>query len=157
MISLHRLPASELHRLSQLRTGPGQQNFVGDGATMILDPTPQVSFHEIRCSNGSAVGMFKLDPLYWMRHGFATPADIGLRGFLIDAALQGCGFGSAALAALPQHAREMHPGHRSVVLTVNTANPVAYRTYLRAGLEDRGELYLGAPQGPEHVLWLTLR
>ena len=124
---------------------------------MILDPTPQVSFHEIRDGDGLAVGMFTLDPLYWTRHDFATPADMGLRGFLIDAPLQGRGLGSAALAALPGHLRALHPGFRSVVLTVNTANPVAYRTYLRAGLEDRGELYHGAPQGPEHVLWLALR
>lgn len=155
MISLHRLAAGRLHRLAGLRTRPGQGDFVGHGAEMILDPTPEVTFHEIRAADGRTVGMFKLDPLYWQRHGFATPNDIGLRGLLIDAPLQGRGFGGAALAALPAHVRDHYPERRALVLTVNVANPVAYRAYLRAGLEDRGEFYQG-PQGAEHILWLGL-
>lgn len=156
MISLHRLPADRLHRLAGLRTAPGQQDFVGDGADMILDQTPGVSFHEIRGEDGGAVGMFKLDPLYWQRHRFATPDDIGLRGFLIDAPLQGRGLGRAALRALPAHVRALHPERRAVVLTVNVVNAVARHAYLRAGLEDRGEVWRG-PFGLEHVLWLALR
>ena len=156
MISLHRLAAGRLHRLAGLRTRPGQQDFVGHGAEMIRDPTPEVSFHEIRAEDGRAVGMFKLDPLYWQRHDFATPDDIGLRGLLIDAALQGRGYGCAALTALPGHVRAHYPDRGALVLTVNVANPVAYRAYLRAGLEDHGALYLG-PHGAEHILWLNLR
>lgn len=156
MISLHRLAPDRLDRLAGLRTAPGQEDFVGHGAEMILDPTPELSFHEVRGPDGRAVGMFKLDPLYWQRHGFATPEDIGLRGFLIDAVLQGRGFGSAALRALPGHVRALHPGCRAVVLTVNVVNAIARRTYLRAGLKDRGEVWHGS-HGREHVLWLDLR
>lgn len=157
MISLHRLPADRLDRLAGLRTAPGQQDFVGSGAEMIRESTPGVSFHEIRGPGGDAVGMFKLDAFYWQRHDFAGLEDVGLRGLLVDADAQGRGYGGAALAALAAHVRAHHPERRSLVLTVNVANPLAYRAYMRAGFEDRGALYLGGPHGPQHILWLRLR
>ena len=45
---------------------------------------------------------------------------------------------------------------RRIVLSVNVRNPVAIRTYARAGFADTGELYLGGTAGPQHVfeLWL---
>lgn len=156
MISLHRLDPAELHRLARLRTGPGQQRFVGSGAGMIRDPAEGVTFHEIRAPDGRAVGMFKLDPLYWRRHDFATPQDVGLRGLLIDAAEQGKGFGSAALVALAAHVHGLMPDRQRLFLTVNTANPIALRAYRRARFKDHGGIYLGSYSEPQFVLWLAL-
>jgi RimJ/RimL family protein N-acetyltransferase len=45
---------------------------------------------------------------------------------------------------------------RRVVLSVNVANPVAIHTYLRAGFTDRGELFHGGAEGPQHVLELAV-
>ena len=157
MITLHRLDRAQLHRLEHLRLRPGQQRFVGSGAQMIRDTGVGVTFHEVRAPAGNAVGMFKLDPLYFERHEFATPQDVGLRGLLIDAAAQGQGYGSAALDALADHVRAVNADRSSLVLTVNTTNPVARYIYLRAGFRDRGEKYFGGSSGPQHVLWLTLR
>lgn len=156
MISLHRLPASGLHRLAALRIAPGQQDFVEDGARMIRDQTPGLSFHEVR-RGGAAVGMFKLDPLYFQRHDFAAPDQIGMRGVLIDADHQGQGLGALMLAALPAHVRAEYPRAQQVVLTVNLRNTRALAAYLAAGFRDEGDLYLGGTHGPQHILRLDLK
>ena len=82
--------------------------------------------------------------------------DVLLRAFLVDAAAQGRGVATRALAALPDFVAERLPGVRRVVLSVNVRNPVAIRTYARAGFADTGALYLGGTAGPQHVfeLWL---
>ena len=157
MIALHRLHRGELHRLAGLRLAPGQEGFVGSGAEMIRDRTEGLLFYEVRdTASGAAVGMFKLDPLYWQRNPHAGPQDVGLRGVLVDASAQGRGIGRAMLAQLPDAVRAAFPGARRVVLTVNVDNPRARRAYLAAGFRDAGELYLGGRNGPQHILRLDL-
>ena len=84
------------------------------------------------------------------------PRDVLLRAFLVDAAAQGRGIATRALAHLPDFVAERLPGARRIVLSVNLRNPVAIRTYARAGFADTGELYHGGAAGPQHVfeLWL---
>jgi RimJ/RimL family protein N-acetyltransferase len=84
------------------------------------------------------------------------PRDVLLRAFLVDAAAQGRGIATRALAALPDFVSERLPGVRRIVLSVNVRNPVAIRTYARAGFADSGALYHGGAAGPQHVfeLWL---
>lgn len=43
-----------------------------------------------------------------------------------------------------------------MVLTVNARNPAARAVYLAGGFADTGELYLGGPAGPQHVMRLPL-
>ena len=83
-------------------------------------------------------------------------ADLLLRGFFVDAAAQGRGVASRAVAALPDVLRRDFPRARTVVLTVNVRNPVARAVYVRGGFVDDGELYLGGSVGPQHVLRLGL-
>lgn len=153
MIRLVHVPPIDLKRLSRLRQHPGQ--YASDGAAMILDPTPKLSFHAIE-HDGRLVGMFKLDPLYHERHDFAAPTSIGLRGMLIDAARQGRGLGQRALAELPPHVALHYPDAAEVVLTVNLQNPAARAVYLKAGFRDEGEVYTGGTRGPQHVMRLGL-
>jgi RimJ/RimL family protein N-acetyltransferase len=82
--------------------------------------------------------------------------DVLLRAFLVDARAQGRGIATRALAALPDFVAESLPGVHRIVLSVNVKNPVAIRTYARAGFADSGRLYLGGAAGPQHVfeLWL---
>ena len=84
------------------------------------------------------------------------PRDVLLRAVLVDAAAQGKGIATRALAVLPDYVAERLPGARRIVLSVNVRNPVAIRTYARAGFADTGELYHGGAAGPQHVfeLWL---
>ncbi len=83
-------------------------------------------------------------------------ADLLLRGFLVDAAEQGRGVASRAVAALPEVVRRDFPAARTVVLTVNVRNPAARAVYLRGGFVDAGELHLGGSAGPQHVLRLDV-
>jgi RimJ/RimL family protein N-acetyltransferase len=85
--------------------------------------------------------------------------DVLLRAFLVDARAQGRGIATRALAALPDYVAARLPGVRRIVLTVNVKNPVAIRTYERAGFVEAAHpprLYLGGAAGPQHVfeLWL---
>ena len=81
-------------------------------------------------------------------------ADLLLRGFFVDAAAQGRGVATRAVAALPEVVRRDFPHVRTVVLTVNVRNPAARAVYLRGGFVDAGELYLAGSAGPQHVLRL---
>lgn len=153
-ITLGPILPERLNELAALRQLPGQ--YANDGAVMILDDTPGLSFHAIH-DGTDLVGMFKLDPRYPERHDFAVATDLGLRGVLIDARYQGQGFGSAAMAALPAYAALQYPQKRRLVLTVNLLNPAAYASYRKAGFRDEGEIFTGGSRGPQHILWADLR
>ncbi|MBA4490147.1 GNAT family N-acetyltransferase [Paracoccus sp. S1E-3] len=154
MIRLSPVPPRQLGDLAGLRQQPGQ--YANDGAQMILDDTPELSFHAIH-DGAELVGMFKLDPRYPERHDFAAPTDLGIRGVLIDARCQGRGIGTRAMAALPAYAATQYPDKRRLVLTVNLLNPAAYAAYRKAGFHDRGEIFTGGSRGPQHILWADLR
>ncbi|AGT08432.1 GNAT family N-acetyltransferase [Paracoccus aminophilus] len=149
MIRLTRLGDTDLAQLNKLRQKPGQ--YADHGATMILDPTPGISFHAIHADD-DLIGMFKLDPFYHQRHDFATETQLGLRGVLIDETHQGKGYGTSAMCALPDHARLHYPDMRQIVLTVNLLNPSGRAAYLKAGFADLGEIYYGGSRGPQHIL-----
>lgn len=152
-ITLSPVGPEHLADLAHLRQHPGQ--YANDGAQMIRDPTPDLSFHAIH-DGALLVGMFKLDPLYPERHAFAQASDLGLRGVLIDAAHQGRGLGTRAMAALPAYAARQYPGKHRLVLTVNLLNPAAYAAYRKAGFRDEGQIFTGGSRGPQHILWADL-
>lgn len=154
MITLSVVPRSRLSELAGLRQRPGQ--YANDGAEMIRDATPGLSFHAIH-ADGLLVGMFKLDPLYPERHDFADDSDLGLRGVLVDLRHQGRGLGTRAMAALPGYAALLYPRKQRLVLTVNLLNAAAYASYRKAGFRDRGEIFTGGSRGPQHILRADLR
>jgi RimJ/RimL family protein N-acetyltransferase len=86
----------------------------------------------------------------------AAPGTVGVRALYVDAAHQGRGVGTAMLRLLPAFVRLRFPQAQRIALTVNTANVVALRAYLRAGFADTGRLYHGGALGPQHVLELEL-
>lgn len=155
VINLVPIPPARLHELAGLTQYAGQ--YANDGAVMIRDDTPELSFHAIIDRERGLAGMFKLDPLYPERHDFADPTDLGLRGMLVDSAFQGLGIGGAVMAALPAYAGALYPEKQRLVLTVNLLNPIAYRTYRGAGFRDEGQIYSGGSRGPQHILWADLR
>jgi RimJ/RimL family protein N-acetyltransferase len=142
-------------RLLALAPRPDQEPFAGRASDTLraaeADPfrTPVAIVDD-----GRPVGIFVLQreaaPLA------PGPHDLLLRAFFVDAAAQGRGIAGRALARLPDFVRHHLPAARRIVLSVNVRNPIAIRTYLRAGFADRGELYHGGAMGPQHVLELTL-
>jgi ribosomal protein S18 acetylase RimI-like enzyme len=79
-----------------------------------------------------------------------------LRAFLVDAAWQGRGVGSRALALLPAYVHGRDPDVRRIVLTVNVENARARRVYRAAGFRDTGERYQRPGAGPQIVMALGL-
>ena len=89
------------------------------------------------------VGFFVLCRGEQIAHFASGPNTIGVFNFMIDAREQGKGYGTETLAVLNEYLLENHPEFTELNLTVDTANPRAYRAYLRAGFEDAGKLYHG--------------
>jgi RimJ/RimL family protein N-acetyltransferase len=143
-------------RLLVLAPHPGQERFSGRIAETLPEAEADPGRRPVAILEGAdPVGFFVL------HRGPAgelapDPGDVLMRAFLVDAAAQGRGIATRALAALPAFVAEHLPGARRVVLSVNTRNPVAVRTYRRAGFADSGALYHGGAAGPQHVLVLAL-
>jgi len=144
-------------RLLALAPRPEQERFAGRLAETLpaaeADPDREpVAILE----RGEPVGFFVLHR--GPGAGVLAPEtrDVLLRAFLIDARAQGRGIATRALAVLPGFVAETLPGAHRIVLSVNVRNPVAIRTYARAGFADTGRLYHGGAAGPQHVfeLWL---
>ena len=106
---------------------------------------------------GRVVGFFALCRGEQVEHCASSATTMGFRAFLIDASKQGKGYGTAVSTVLREYLLGHHPEFTELNLTVDTANPRAYRAYLRAGFEDAGKLYHGGKAGPQHVLSLPLR
>ena len=144
-------------RLLGLAPRPDQERFAGRLAETLpaaeADPDREPVAILV---GGEPVGFFVLAPRAGRRRPRARGRDVLLRAFLVDASAQGRGIATRALAGLPDFVAERLPGVRRIVLSVNVRNPVAIRTYARAGFADTGELYLGGTAGPQHVfeLWL---
>lgn len=74
-----------------------------------------------------------------------------LRSFVIGAAHQGRGLGTAAARAARALAPRVASGAAVVVLTVNEQNAPGLRAYPRAGFTDVGR-YLGGDAGPQRAM-----
>ena len=142
-----------------LDVAPDQRRFVGDTAFNLVDSLRDPMSEAIAVRAGDAVvGFYRLDfaPRTVLGRDHAEPT-VGLRAFMIDHRQQGHGYGLLAVAACVDDLRLRHPGRRLLVLTVNCANPVAIRAYLRAGFLDTGELFRGGSAGPQHVMQYRLQ
>jgi RimJ/RimL family protein N-acetyltransferase len=144
-------------RLLRLAARPEQERFAG----RLTETLPAAEADPERepvaiLADGEPVGFFVLHRGPAAGELAAERRDVLLRAFLVDAGAQGRGIATRALAALPDFVAERLPDVRRIVLSVNVKNPVAIRTYARAGFADSGRLYLGGTAGPQHVfeLWL---
>lgn len=155
MIALEPLGRNQFDRVAHIRVSPTQEPFCGAIADHFAMDEPGCDFH-IVTRGDRAVGFFKIDRNYAARFDFADPAEIGLRGMMIDRAEQGRGTGKAAMLALRPHLARRYPKAPACVLTVNIVNPAARAIYLAGGFLDGGELYHGGRIGPQHILRLNL-
>jgi RimJ/RimL family protein N-acetyltransferase len=143
--------------LLRLAPRPDQERFAG----RLADTLPAAEADPERTpvaivADGAPVGFFVLHRGPAAGVLAPEPRDVLLRAFLVDARFQGRGIATRALAALPDFVAVHLPGIHRIVLSVNVRNPVAIRTYQRAGFADTGGLYHGGVSGPQHVfeLWL---
>ncbi|WP_017536811.1 GNAT family N-acetyltransferase [Nocardiopsis halophila] len=150
-----------------LRLAPGQGRFVDPPVATLpkADADPgQVPFAVL--VDGETAGFGILDRSVPAGTGI-VPGDgasitsaperaLMLRSFLIAVRWQGEGVGRRSCRLLPRAAREVAPEADELLLTVNTANPAAYRAYTAGGFTDTGRVYLGGDAGPQHVLSMPL-
>lgn len=141
-----------------LRVGPGQQAYVGDIGFNLADAQRDPFSLPVAVIAGERViGYYRLDcaPNTVAGRDLGEPT-LGLRGFLIDQDLQGCGFGTRAMLACIADARRRYPHHRLLVLAVHCCNQAAIRAYENAGFHDTGERLPGGAAGPQRLLLLRL-
>jgi RimJ/RimL family protein N-acetyltransferase len=144
-------------RLLALAPRPEQERFAGRLAETLPAAEADPEREPVAIlADGEPVGFFVLHRGPAAGELAPEGRDVLLRAFLVDAAAQGRGIATRALAGLPDFVSERLPGVRRIVLSVNVKNPAAIRTYERAGFSDSGRLYLGGAAGPQHVfeLWL---
>lgn len=155
MIGFARLGPDDAPRVDHLTLGPGQERFTAHPASRLGALRPAEEAWAILW-RGDVAGFLVIDLSYSEQYDFALPGEAGLRSVLIDAARQGEGIGSAAMAALRGLMAEHYPAAESLVLTVNAGNPAARAVYLKAGFADTGALYHGGRSGPQQVLRMAL-
>jgi len=154
-VTLAPLTRTDFARVAHIRVHPDQIRFSGTVAEAFETDEDGVDFHAI-LQGRDAVGFFKIDRHYPETYPFARPGELGLRAFIVDAARQGEGLGTAAIRALPAYLRDLYPSAPAVVLSVNYSNPPAIRAYLSGGFADTGEMWPHGSAGPQHIMRLPL-
>nr|WP_285892423.1 GNAT family N-acetyltransferase [Vibrio intestinalis] len=140
-----------LDEVSQLTVVEEQQAFVGTMQEILANVNDEVHPHVI-LHQQQVVGFFLIDTHYQYGYDFCLQDGLGLRAFFIDAAQQAKGFGTRAVESLSAHLSLNYPRFKSIYLTVNCENPIAYGCYQKAGFFDTGKLYHGGPSGPQHIM-----
>lgn len=154
-LGYERLAPGDRARVAHLATAPGQERFTAHPATRLGTLREGEDPWAVLWS-GTVAGFLIIDRGYAGQYDFAWPGEPGLRSVLIDAARQGEGIGTAAMTGLRGLMATHYPEAKSLVLTVNAANPAARRVYAAAGFGDTGFLFHGGRAGPQHILRMTL-
>lgn len=155
MIAIEKLSATHIDVVEPIEMTDEQAIYAGTVGDFLSDDAAPIDRYVIT-DGGKVIGFFKIDREYANHHGFCEAKSLGLRAFLIDLSQQGKGIGKRAAKAIKPSMEQVYPGYHALYLTVNCKNPAAYRCYLGAGFVDTGELYLGGPAGPQHVMKLAL-
>ncbi|WP_426662013.1 GNAT family N-acetyltransferase [Rhodanobacter aciditrophus] len=142
----------------RLRVQPEQEGFVSPPARTLPDAEHCSGSEPMAILlDGVPIGYYRIERSARSLTGRDDDADaLGLRSFQLDAAWQGRGLGSAAMAALLADLAQRHPQARRIMLTVGCDNTTALELYRRAGFANSGALYHGGRSGPQHLLWRAL-
>lgn len=151
MVTIERLTASHINEVKSIELMEEQIQFAGTAQDFLQDKDESVLLY-ITKSDGHVVGFFKIDTAYPTTYEFCPSGSVGLRAFAIDKKQQGKGLGTRAVKALLAFYQGQINGDSNIYLTVNCKNPAARVCYLKSGFEDTGELYLGGPAGPQHIM-----
>lgn len=153
-LSLAQLGPNDLERVAHITVAAHQIVFSGTVHEAFETAEADVDFHAILDAD-HAIGFFKIDRGYPKTYPFAPKGSLGLRAFMIDHAVQGCGYASAAIALLRGYL-PLHYNADAVFLTVNISNPAAVKCYLNGGFTDTGEVWPHGMAGPQHIMRLSL-
>lgn len=155
MISLHPFDRGSVARVQHITVAPEQVKFAGTVDDVLVPQAETLDLYEIH-QDGAAVGIFRIDRAYHLAYDFAAPADLGLRGVIVDRNQQGQGVGRKAMAELKRFLPPLYPDRTKLWLTVNMANPAAIAVYEKAGFADTGNIWPHGKAGPQKIMFLPL-
>ena len=142
-----------------LRVAADQIAYVGDVAFNLSDARRDpLSDAMAVLADDRVVGFYRLDfaPNAVAGRDLGEPA-LGLRAMMIDAGMQGLGYGTLALQACCDDASLRHPHRRLLALAVHGSNHRALGVYHRAGFVDSGQRLPGGAAGEQHLLLRRLQ
>ncbi|EGQ8512295.1 GNAT family N-acetyltransferase [Vibrio parahaemolyticus] len=152
MISIEKYSVKREYEANLLSVKPEQSEFTVGNITEVVSSLKEYEHPHLIISNGEVAGFFLLDLSYAETYGFSNSKALGVRALLVDQRFQGQGVATKAINLLPSYVVNNYPDFQVLQLTVNCRNKAAYNCYCKCGFEDTGELYLGGPVGPQHVM-----
>ncbi|WP_217516109.1 GNAT family N-acetyltransferase [Vibrio metschnikovii] len=155
MLIIEKYNKSRDAEVEKLRVKPEQVQFTVDKLGEFILSLKEDEHPHLIIENDQVVGFFVLDLSYSDAYSFSDPKALGVRALLIDHNHQGLGVASRAMNLLPSYVASTYPEFERLQLTVNCRNKAAYNCYLKCGFEDTGNLYLGGPAGPQHIMQRT--
>ncbi|MGC7893686.1 GNAT family N-acetyltransferase [Vibrio anguillarum] len=155
MLFIEKYNKSRDAEVEKLRVKAEQVQFTVDRLGEFILSLKEDEHPHLIIENEQVVGFFVLDLSYSDTYSFSDPKVLGIRALLIDQNHQGLGIASKAMNLLPSYVISNYPGFERLQLTVNCRNKAAYNFYLKCGFEDTGNLYLGGPVGPQHIMQRT--
>ena len=141
--------------VASLEVHDQQQEFIGDFSDSLKRLSERTTGHVI-LHEGAPAGFFILDSNFASEYDFAASDSIGLLSFFVARQFQGKGLGKRALLELGPYIRAQEIQSTRVFLTVNCRNTIAASLYRNCGFRDTGELYLGGPCGPQHIMEMLI-
>lgn len=152
LVTIAPLTLEHHEALQQLRVRPEQEEFAVPNALTLAQLLKDHELPFVMLKDELLVGFFFLDLEYSVQHDFCPDYGAGVRMVMVDQTYQGQGIATQALRQLPQWVQQFYPNITELYLTVNCRNPGAYHCYEKCGYQDTGELYLGGPVGPQHIM-----
>jgi len=156
MVSLEKYTAQRATEVRELSVLPEQVEFTVSDIDKALAQLTDSEHPHLIVFDDRVVGFFIFDLNYAANHSFSSHNTIGVRSLLVDQRYQGRGIAGQAISLMPDYAKGLYPEFERLQLTVNCRNKAAYSCYLKYGFEDTGELYLGGPVGPQHIMQCRL-
>ncbi|WP_165312952.1 GNAT family N-acetyltransferase [Vibrio ziniensis] len=141
---------------SYLSVREEQAQFTIGNIPQVVEQLKETEHPHLIIFEDKPVGFFLLDLDYSTKYQFGSQKAIGIRALLVDQHYQGKGIATKVIKALPSYVAKHYPDFEVMQLTVNCRNKPAYECYLKCGFADTGELYLGGPVGPQHIMQYVL-
>ncbi|RKF18040.1 GNAT family N-acetyltransferase [Alginatibacterium sediminis] len=156
MVVIEKYTALRVNDVAKLSVMPEQQQFTAANVPQRIAELNSQQHPHVIIADSQVVGFFILDLGFSTNNDFSPERALGIRSLLIDQGHQGKGFAQQALLQLPSYAQQAYSSFESLYLTVNCRNKPAYNCYVKCGFVDHGNLHLGGPVGPQHILSFKL-
>ncbi|PNH92181.1 GNAT family N-acetyltransferase [Vibrio diazotrophicus] len=156
MVTIEKYSPIREEEASLLSVLSDQTQFTVSNVPKVVEQLKETEHPHLIIFEDKAVGFFLLDLDYSEKYQFGQHRAIGVRALLVDQKYQGKGIATQAIKALPSYVTKHYPDYEAMQLTVNCRNKAAYACYLKYGFVDSGELYMGGPVGPQHIMHFSL-